>query len=143
MPHDRYPKPDRFAESLEERLRALPQPAVPAGLEARLLATIPAEPAMPRRRWVVRGGMLGALAAACLLAILAWHGQTDQARVSSRPTSKPVRNIARRPPVDSTDLAWLLSRRALDNPEPPAFAWPVRETTPIRLSTPIPPDLFD
>ena len=41
MPFQRRPNSGRSPESLEARLRALPQPPVPGDLEARILAAIP------------------------------------------------------------------------------------------------------
>src|SRR5438093_12334554 len=90
MPPERSEKPG--PESLEGRLRRLPPPPVPADLEARLLAAIPAgvssraesgiasaprvlpaltQPGSPGR-WVRWAGGVSALAAACLLIVLAW-----------------------------------------------------------------------
>jgi len=78
MHPERRPNAGRSPESLEARLRALPQPPVPADLEARLLATIPAAILIPQRRWGVWVGALGALAAACLVVVLAWPGRDDK-----------------------------------------------------------------
>src|SRR4051794_27832534 len=72
MHPEQQPNPSPSLEALEARLRALPAPPAPADLEARLLARIPAKkPAKPWRRaaWI---GIVGALAAACLLAALVW-----------------------------------------------------------------------
>ena len=44
MQFQRRPNSDRSPESLEARLRALPQPPIPSELEARILAAIPARP---------------------------------------------------------------------------------------------------
>ena len=75
MHPQKRPGPDRSPEGLEARLRALPPPPVPAELEARLLAAIPA----PRRRRPIWAGVVGVLAAACLLAALAWRGRDRHA----------------------------------------------------------------
>ena len=115
----RHPAP----ESLEGRLRALPQPPVPAGLEARLLAAVPgARPIRRRRaRWIAA---VGALAAACVLAALVWPERCKNPRGPT--TTHPVASS----PDDSAGIAaWRQSRRVLDGAEPPAFTWPVEATT--------------
>ncbi len=60
MQFQRRPNSDRSPESLEARLRALPQPPIPSELEARILAAIPARPSindeLPRGRVTHRGG---------------------------------------------------------------------------------------
>ena len=61
--------------TLIARLRDLPPPAVPPGLEARLLATLPSPEAAPTRsssgrgRWRVMVVAVGALAAAVVIAV--------------------------------------------------------------------------
>src|SRR5262249_55626403 len=140
MHSERRPNPDRSPEALEARLRALPQPPVPAGLEARLLAAIPAAPPAPRRRWAVWVGLAGALAAACLLAVLAWPRRDGRGPDPSAP-GPPV---TPRPPDASDRLAaWREARRVLDGAEPSPFTWPLPETSPITAATAIPPDLLE
>jgi len=90
MQFQRRPNSDRSPESLEARLCALPQPPIPVGLEARILAAIPARPSnndeLPRlarsgsRRWrlIVWAGASVAAAAACLLAVRFWPEPDDQ-----------------------------------------------------------------
>jgi WD40 repeat protein len=90
MHSERRPKPDRSPESLEARLRALPRPHVPAGLEARLLATIPADRPIPRRRRAAWIGAVGTLAAACLLAVLVWPRRSGKVPVPSPGTSESL-----------------------------------------------------
>ncbi|HEV3259690.1 MAG TPA: hypothetical protein VG013_22675 [Gemmataceae bacterium] len=147
MHPERRPNPDRSPESLEARLRALPQPPVPADLEARLLATIPAEMPIPQRRWAVWVGAVGALAAACLLAVLAWPERDDKHGALRPGTREPVRRVPVPSPEKSEDSAriagWVAARRVLDGAETPTFTWPLEETTPIRVSSSIPPDLLD
>jgi hypothetical protein len=132
------PNPDRRTESLEARLRALPQPSVPADLEARLLATVPAKmPAMRRQRkaWFVAAG---ALAAACVLAVLIWRGNDGTNSIAIRPID-PVT------PQPQGDIAptRLEVRQSLDETKMPAFSWPLDETVPIHVSPSIPSALFD
>lgn len=140
MHPERRPSPDRSPEPLEARLRALPQPPVPPGLEARLLATVPAAMPAPRRRWGVWVGMAGALAAACLLAALAWPERDGQGPgPETNATSPPV--TPRTP--DAAGVASLGARRNPDGAETTIFTWPVEETSPLRVSTAIYPDLLD
>jgi hypothetical protein len=139
MHPERRPNPDQSLESLEAQLRALPQPPIPADLEARLLATIPAKRSTPRRHWGIR---VGVLAAACLLAVIAWP-RGDGNRPISRTIETPFRASVQ-PPDDSANIASLrTARKALDDGEPPTFTWPLPEPSPIRFSTSIPPDLLD
>src|SRR5437879_4932196 len=122
MHSDRRPNADRSPEALEARLRALPQSPVPADLEARLLATIPAERPIPPRRWAVRVGVVGALAAACLLAVLAWLGRDGKGPAPRPPTTESARKDTPRPPDASASIAaWLESRRVLDEATIPTF----------------------
>jgi hypothetical protein len=144
MHPEKRPNPDRPLEALEAQLRALPQPPIPADLEARLLATIPAELSRPQRRWGVWVGVLGTLAAACVLAVIAWprpnaeHPIPSSKRIASAPQAIP------RPPVDSAGIASLrASRPIVDEAEPPTFTWPLPEPSPLRFSNSIPPDLLD
>jgi hypothetical protein len=93
MYSDGRPNTDRSPESLEARLRALPQPPVPADLEARLLATIPGKTPIPQRRWGVWVGAVAASAAACLLAVLAWPGRDGKNPVPSPGTRESVHQV--------------------------------------------------
>ena len=139
----RRPNPDRSPEALEARLRALPQPPVPAELQARLLAAIPPERPIPQRRWAVWVGAVGTLAAACLLALLAWPGRTGK-DIPRPPTRGSARQSTPPAPDDSARItAWREARRVLEGAEPPAFTWPLEETAPLMVSTSIPPDLLD
>jgi len=140
MHPDRRPNPDRSPEALERSLRALPQPPVPAGLEARLLASIPAAMPVSRRRWVVWMGVAGAVAAACLVAVISWHARNGK----SLPEMVIVQPVPLQAPLDAGGItSWREARRAMDGVELPAFAWPLEETSPITVFTSIRPDFLD
>jgi hypothetical protein len=146
----RQPFPDGSPNVVAARLRALPQPAVPADLEARLLAAIPAAPLLQRRRRRRRlwAGAAGTLAAACLLACLTWPRSDDQRGIrpgidASTSTVPTPPHVVPRPRDDSGGVpAWLEARRVLDGAEQARFAWPLEETMPISVRS-IPADLLE
>jgi hypothetical protein len=82
-------------EELEQRLRALPEPPVPEGLEARLLAAIPADVVcVPRwRRPALLWGAAAALAACLVIALLSWPRRPD-------PGPPAFAHIEPRPAID-------------------------------------------
>jgi hypothetical protein len=144
MHADSRPNPDRSSESLEARLRALAQPRVPADLEARLLATIPAEMPTPRRRWAVWAGVAASLAAASLVAMLPWPRDDGVTPVPRPPSSDVVRQATPRPAADSASIAaWREAGRGQDGAKALTFNWPLPETSLIRAGSSIPPDLLD
>jgi hypothetical protein len=157
MRSQRRPRSDRSPESLETRLRALPQPPVPSDLEARLLAVISVRtpnqwPLSVRAslgwRLAVWAGASVAVAAGCFLAVRFWPGPGDQ-------------NVARGtiPNAVSTDRApqlthrqageslwttpWLRAQQELDGTDLPTFTWPIQEKSPLMVSTALRPDLLD
>jgi hypothetical protein len=138
MQPERHPNPDRSPEALEVRLRALPPPTVPADLEARLLAAIPPQRPLPQWRSVVWVSVVGALAAACLLVVLAWQGRGVKAPVPIPEKNEFARKAPTRPQDDPAGIAaWL------EGTETPTFTWPLEETSPTTASISIPPDLLD
>jgi hypothetical protein len=135
MHPERRPNPQRSPESLEEKLWALPQPAVPAGLESRLLAGIPESLPMPRRRWPVWAGVAGVVAAACLLIVLAWP-RHDRKEPNRNPENRET--VHKDTPQKSNDPEESIPKsrtfgRDLDAADLPAFTWPVPETSPGTL----------
>lgn len=130
-------------ESLEDRLRNLPQPAVPAGLEARLLAQIPMATQIDRPRRTLWLGVVGASAAACLLVVLFWP-RHDARNSLPAPETGPLAQVDTPPQRgDAPNLGVRLqAQRRIDETTLPAFAWPLGETPPAGLSTSIPPDLL-
>ncbi|MFL5338871.1 MAG: hypothetical protein ACJ8F7_01790 [Gemmataceae bacterium] len=119
--------PDLSPDALEGRLRSLPPPPMPDGLKARLLAHVPATAPASRRRWPVWTGLAVAVATACLLAVLAWPRH-------HRPTLVP--------PAPET-IHEGSSQAYPDVARLPAFSWPLEESSPVRVSTALPADLFD
>jgi len=160
MRPERRPNPERSPDSLEARLRALPQPPVPADLEARLLATIAAEMPIPqslpltpspwgrqsrgRRHKAVWVGVVGAIAAACLLAFLGWLRRDGKPQDPSPEKIEVAHQDTPTAPDPSPSIAALLkARRDLEKAETATFTWPLPEAAPIGVSTSIPSDLFD
>ena len=142
MHPERHPSPGRSPESLEARLRALPQPPVPEGLEARLLAAVPARGPAPRRRWGVRALVAGALAAACLLAVLAWHRHDGKAPAPVK--QEVAHHVTPRPPEPPSGVAvWARAGRDPEKAELPPFTWPLGESPPATLAAALSPDLLD
>src|SRR5215468_8470847 len=101
MKREQHPNPGRSPDRLETRLRSVPPPRVPADLEARLLATIPTSAAVRRQVWLVWAGVVAAIAAAVLVALLVWPirvGYNPALRNNSAP-----QGIAR---ASDTTLTW-------------------------------------
>ncbi len=169
MPPERSEKPG--PESLEARLRRLPPPPVPADLEARLLAAIPTlvpfpvekfrasasggalaprvlpaltQPGSPGR-WVRWIGGVSALAAACLLIVLAWP-KSDGQKSKPDPQKNHLAAAGSTDPVSPQspqDTPWLQARRAPDDLKLAPFTWPIEETRPMTVASSIPGDLLD
>ena len=93
-----------------------------------------------RRRWAVWGGAVGSVAAACLLAILAWPRHDTKEQGPNPPPSQTGKEVAHQPPSVSRDLTPLLgARRDLDEAAMPRFVWPLENL--LSASTPL--DLLD
>jgi hypothetical protein len=100
-----------------ERIQSLIPKRLPSGLPA-------PRPLASRGRWA---GVVGGLAAACLLAFFTWPGRDGKNPVPSPPTNESAQQVATRPPDDHDRIAaWRQYRRALDGGELPAFTWPLQ-----------------
>jgi len=112
---------DATLESLEAELRALPQLEVPAGLQAKLLAAIPARPGgvlRPRRvAWLVGLGALG-VAAALLVTMSLWSDVQSPRQQPGLPSA-----------VGSTSPEYILA---------PAIRTRSEETRPWDVQPPLP-----
>ena len=119
-----------------------PRPEHVADLRALILDRLgpPRTDRPSRTRWLVVSG----LAAACLVAVLAWprdDGKKPVPDVSGQQSSDP---IAPRPRQDPTDVAaWGIVRRGLNLSEMPDFSWPLQESSHLSRLTSIPADLLD
>jgi hypothetical protein len=108
-------------------------------VEARGTASPLLEPSGRRwRRRAAWAGVSGALAATCLIAVLARPRPHDKNAIASPEWDQPVQRASSQPPDDPTGLARLLAmRRSLDETEMPTFAWPFENT--VSTSSPLDP----
>jgi hypothetical protein len=115
-----------------------PRPEHVAALRAMLLDRLgPPPTATP---WPMRRIVGSGIAAACLLAVLAWSRRDDQRPNPNRSTHE----VATRPPGGpSREAAGGEGRRGLDGVEALTFHWPLPETASLLVSSPIPPELLD
>ena len=145
------PTPDRPDEDEEFLSRLVseagdpkvePRPEHVADLRALILDRLgpPRADRPSRTRWLVVSG----LAAACLLAVLAWPRGDGKNPVPGSSGRQSSDQIAPRPRQDPAGIAaWRNVRRGLDLSEMPAFSWPLQESSPLSVLTSIPPDLLD
>jgi hypothetical protein len=130
-------------DPLEEELSALRPEAVSPGFRrhiARRLAEVP--PAPRPRLW--RLALAGGLAAACVLAALAWfnrEGKPPGPGSGTGASARQVRPPAPNEPVRASEPAE--ARRAVDGVEMLTFRWPLPVTTPATPLASISPDLFE
>jgi hypothetical protein len=144
MQSDPHPNPDRSREALEARLRALPRLAVPVELEGRLLAAAPARLPIRQRRRAFRVGLLAALAATCLLAVLTWRRPRGEHVVAVPKANEPAPRAVVPPSNEFPSIAsWRKTQSLPDGGEIPSFTWPVEERWSVRAATSIPAELLD
>jgi hypothetical protein len=99
--------------------------------------------AVGRRRWLV---LAGGLAAASLVTALLWwwNGRRPEPELTVAPPQPAPRAGALTTSGSPDNLAALLkARRVPDEAPVSAFSWPLQETSPLKGSTSIPPDLLD
>jgi hypothetical protein len=148
----RQPNSDRSPESLAAQLRALPAPAVPGDLEARLLAAIPPEAVKSPRlahtpRRLAFWTCAGVAAAAALIAVLLWQGidskNPDPSPAVNVVNSQPDREITPDRPESFSITPWLKAAQELDRSDGPVFAWPIQEKPRVMAWSAMRPDLLD
>jgi hypothetical protein len=131
---------DDDLDALADRLRGLPAPPVPAGLEAKLLAAIPARLALRPRRapW-----LLLTTAAAVLLAFVLGYFFGRPGAPPDGPLPAPAPEIAVKPPtLWNYRLAQDGPATSSPDPLPSSFEWPVPFTEPVNAHR-LPDDLTD
>jgi hypothetical protein len=110
--HGKNPWKDLTRESLEAKLRDLPPPPIPATLERRLLAAIPASgelaPVGRRFRWRRAVGLVG-LAAAVILILALPRG--DGVRTGGPPLPGALSNTSPRYILGGHDYSYLQETR--------------------------------
>jgi hypothetical protein len=103
----------------------------------------PQSPTAPLR-WAGRVGVVGTVAAVCLLAVLAWRGRDGKKPYPSPGPSSSERPVAHLPPDDSDrSAAWPRRQRIPDEADMPMFTWPLETASALGVSKSIPPDLLD
>jgi hypothetical protein len=143
-------------ESLEDQLRHLPRPAVPIGLQGKLLAAIPSHVLSPfprshslrTRRLVLIALATAMTTAACWMLTTLWpRPKSDvvefnaNVKVNEMVTSH---DNSARPSTGAVRLVDLMiNPRKLEGAEQATFAWPVPATSRLMVSSTIPPDLLD
>ena len=85
-----------------------------------------------RQRWAVWVGVAGGLAAACVIAVIAWQGRDVKDKAAIARTSEPDLRLPSHPPGDLISLA---PRRDPDLIDLPVFAWPFENS--ISASSPL------
>jgi hypothetical protein len=143
MQSDKRPNPDRSLEALKAQLRALPQPPVPAHLEALLLASVPGAKLISSRRWAARATLLAVASAICVMATLAWRQYPEKNNLITRVQGQPAQKTPRQAFASTNIAAWREDPRLLDEVKLPAFTWPIDDTAIPRASSPIPADLLE
>ena len=155
-PHSQSDQGEIF-ESLETRLRDLPPLPVPCGLEARLLAAIPAEnvstsapglraPRKSKAVWV--GVAIAGMAACFLMMILEWPNFGDdetaqQPAANSENSESAHESVAGRSQQRLNIVSRLEARRSLVRVERQPFEWPIPEESTLMASSKFPDDLLD
>jgi hypothetical protein len=97
-----------------------------------------------RRRWAAWVGVGGAVAAACVLAALAWSNRDSKPPEQITGTGTTAQQAGPSAPHDFVGIPEQMeARRIVDGTEMLTFRWPVPVTSAATLSASIPPDLLD
>jgi hypothetical protein len=130
-------------DPLEEELSALRPHEPSPGFRRRVARRLAeAAPAPHVRRWWL--ALAGGLAAACVLAAVAWSLREGKAPTESRGTGPSARQAGPPAPDDAVRIRELAEgRRVVDGVQVLTFRWPVPVTSPATPSASIPPDLFE
>jgi hypothetical protein len=156
MQPEERPKSEPLLESLEDQLRHLPRPAVPIGLQSKLLAAIPSHALSPfphsrglrTRRLALIAVATALTTAACWILTTFWPGPKSDvvefnATVKVNEVVTSHVNTAR-PSTGAVRLVDLMiNPREFEGAEKTTFAWPVPATSRLMVSSTIPPDLLD
>ena len=147
---------DGFPESLERRLRNLPQLDAPDGLEARLLAAVPTNELIAIRNRMRASRVnrrlmftwVAAFAAACLAMALLRPKIEDLVSMLSitvRPGQSETdhKRLGERPDEDLQIVSRFQDPRLIMNVETQSFTWPIHQKSPLMVSSKIPDDLLD
>jgi hypothetical protein len=119
-----------------------PRPEHVADLRALILSRLgpPRTDRPARTRW----GIVSGLAAACLVAALAWPRGDRTDRVPGHAGQSSPEPIAPRPRQDPASIAaWANVRRGLNLSEMPDYSWPLQESSHLSRLASIPADLLD
>ncbi len=149
--HSEEPKPNPSLEKLAGRLRALPEPEVPAGLESRLLAAVAGrvstrsrEMPVARQGWFAVACSVGAIAVVGLFAIFVTRQpehspvmQTTAVGSDPVPPRLPRAEESGGDPLSSVDNSMLLRGKLS------TFRWPSGRIPSARDVHSIPRDLLD
>ena len=120
---------------LDEAMASEPAPAVPAGLQERILAGLSSRPAPAAPRRVFRQAMPLAAAASLVAAILLWYGRPDHLPPLSPGAPAPSA-------ADSQGISTLPTEASPSAAEPPTGAkadLPVAGTAALAPASPVPP----
>lgn len=141
------PAADNWRMNLEARLRGLPPLPVPSGLEAKLLADIPArQPGSRRAPWHVRGtwalAALGSAAAAVVAVFSLGQRHEPDTPLTGTAVSAPPETRGALDPFPVTQWA-ARGGEDLSDPAGTAFHWPVEAEPVVPFGRIQPSDLFN
>jgi hypothetical protein len=96
------------------------------------------------RRWLPWVGLVGTVAAACLLTVLVWFMRHRNGAQPGTEVGDVGKRTLQPAPAAVVNLsAWPGERRLVDGEGVATFHWPLPPSSPMTLPTSISPDLFD